>query len=52
MSKFGRIPDDAAYCIKASDFADDIDRKSDKQSADDACARSSICPEQDSFFNV
>ena len=45
MSRFGRIPDDTAL-YNASDFAEDFVKQSGKQSADDTCARSSICPEK------
>ena len=49
ISRFGRMPVDTDL-HNASDFADDFVKQSDKQSAEDTCARSSICPEQDSFL--
>ena len=51
MSRFGRIPDDTTL-YNASDLAEGLVKQSDKQSADDTCARSSICPEQDSLRNI
>ena len=44
----GRMPVETDL-YKASDFADDFVRQSDKQSAEDTCGRTSICPEHDSF---
>ena len=51
MSRFGRIPDDTAL-YNAYDLAEDLVKQSDKQSADDTCARSSICPEHDSLRSI
>ena len=39
MSRLGRMPVDTAR-YNASDFAEDLVKQSDKQSADDTCARS------------
>ena len=39
-------------CIMHLTCADDLARQYDKQSAEDAYGRSSICPEQDSFLNI
>ena len=36
----------------ASDFAEDLVKQSDKQSAEAMCARSSICPEHDSLRKI
>ena len=51
ISRLGRMPVDTDL-YSASDFADDFVRQSDKQAAEDTRARSSNCPEQDSFLNI
>ena len=51
MSRLGRIPVDTAL-YNASDITEDLVKQYDKQSADDTCARSSICPKHDSLRNI
>ena len=51
ISRFGWMPVDTDL-YNASDFADDFIKQSDKQSAEDTCARSSICPEQYYFLYI
>ena len=43
MSRVGMMPVDTVR-YDASDFAEDLVKQADKQSAEDTCARSSICP--------
>ena len=47
MSRLGRMPVE----YNASYLAEDLVKQSDKQSADETCAKSLICPEHDSLRN-
>ena len=48
MSRLGRMPVDTAWYIAAY-LAGGAAKQSDKQSADETCAKSSICPEHDTL---
>ena len=50
-SRLGRMPVDTAR-YNESDLAKDLVKQSDKQSADETCAKSSICPEHDSLRSI
>ena len=51
MSRLGMIPFDTAL-QNASDVAEGLAKQSDKQSADDTCAKYSICPEHYALRNT
>ena len=51
MSRLGRMLVDIAR-YNASDLAEDLVKQYDNQSADEPCAKSSICPEHDSLRSI
>ena len=51
MSRLGEMPVDTAR-YNASYLAEDLVKQSDKQSAYETCANSSICPEHDSLRSI